>query len=182
MQVGVKCSAARIADDRVSGNLGDQRDQRAVVILKGGRCIKSCADEFANAREQRLQSGSAREIGFGPQEPAANFLIFRERAIGIFDHCRLIRMRRIFEQQHGARLCVTVPFDSYHYAIAHAGLAAHRSFQILGIDVHTRRSDDHIFPAAFEIEAAFRVGFPHISSAKPPIGCRYRLRLITLAI
>ena len=182
VQVGIERGIARIGGDGASGDLGDQRGQGAIAVFWGDCFVESCVDELANAREQRLQSRRAREVRIGPQKQAANLLIFRQGAIGVFEYGRLVRVRRVFEQQHRARLRVAVAFDADHHAIAHSRLATHRFFEIFGMDVHARGRNDHIFAAAFEIQAALRVGFAHVSGAKPSIGFHDGLRLIVLTV
>src|SRR5260370_11757493 len=73
----------------------------------------------------------------------------------------------VCQKEYCAGLGVATAFDGNDHAIAHAGLRAENSFQVLGKDVETGGSDDHVFLAAAETQIAFGIEFAQIARAQP---------------
>src|SRR5258708_39974474 len=71
------------------------------------------------------------------------------------------------DEQNGARVGISTAFEGDDNAIAHTALSAQRGFQILGINIQSRRRNDHILLAPTETQVAFRIQFAKIARAQP---------------
>src|SRR5882672_9575175 len=135
----------------------------------------------ANLSEFRFSRRSTREIGFGPQEPAAHPLILRERSIHASDNpsrvarllyissiVRRFYVRSFAQQQHAAWFGVSVALQPHDDAVLHFRLAPQCCFEVFRVDVHPRRRNDDVLFAALEIEISLGVECSQIARAEPP--------------
>ncbi len=114
------------------------------------RAALLCGHDFANLRQQRLLRRRPRKIRLGPHEPPPDALVFRERPVGLAHHALSLS---IFarQQKHRAGFVVPLILDSDHHAIAHTRLRPQSLLEILGINIHPRRSHDHVLLTPLEI-------------------------------
>src|SRR5882757_720962 len=167
--------------NRPAGNPRDQSGEgirrRSVFRYAALRFM----DHIANARKNRFLGGRSGEIRLWPKKRVPYFLILSQRPIGAFDYSGGVAVGAV-QQENGARLGVAVPFEADHDAITNAGLRSQGFFQILRVNIHAGRSDDDVFPAAFEIQAASLVGLRDVSRPEPSIGFSYRQCLPILLV
>src|SRR5580704_3233221 len=169
---------------RLNGTAGDSRDQSSDGI--GRRSALACAahrflHNIADAGKNRLLGRRSGEIRLRPKKRVPYFLIFSQRLIGALN-CQSKAAVGAAQQEYSARLGVAVPFEANHDAIANAGLRSQRFFQILGVNIHTGRSDDDIFSPALEIQVASLVLLRDISRSEPSVGFGYRQYLPILPV
>src|SRR5207245_11070099 len=79
---------------------------------------------------------------------------------------------RILHQESTARVGVADAFDGNDHAIAHAGLRAKSSFQVLGIDIESGGRNDDVFLAPAETQIALGVEFAQIARTQPALFIR----------
>src|SRR5712671_6382784 len=73
----------------------------------------------------------------------------------------------VFKNQHGARLSVSRAFHPEYNAISYRRSRAQSSFQVLGIDVKSFRSDDYVLLSALKVQIAGLIDGAQIAGAKP---------------
>src|SRR5437868_4416431 len=126
----------------------------------GGRghgmpCPYGNIQEFGGASsdfcEARFASGCAREVGFGPDEPVANFLIVGEGGVGGGDDGCILDLGWI-QEEDGAGFSVVVAIEGNDYRIADAALFFQGGFEVFGIDIQAGGRDDDIFFATAEFQ------------------------------
>src|SRR5207245_8042021 len=76
---------------------------------------------------------------------------------------------RILHQESTARVGVADAFDGNDHAIAHAGLRAKGSFQVLGINIESGWGNDDVFLAPAETQIALGVEFAQIARTQPAL-------------
>src|SRR5260370_23653120 len=174
-------SVVRAQLNRPAGNPRDQSGEgirrRSVFRYAALRFV----DHIANARKNRFVGRRSGEIRLWPKKRVPYFLILSQRPIGAFDYSGRVAVGAV-QQENGARLGVAVPFEADHDAITNAGLRSQGFFQILRVNIHAGRSDDDVFPAAFEIQAASLVGLRDVSRPEPSIRFSYRQCLRILLV
>ena len=140
-------------------------------------CCQSRLYDLLNRAGSRLLRGCARKIFLGPDKPVPHPLIFGQSFIRAFHH-RLRICFCISQNEHRARLRISISRQRDHDAIFDLGLAAQRSLQILGINVHSGGRHDHIFLASFEIQVALGVERADVAGSVPAfLGC-HRLQFL----
>ena len=75
----------------------------------------------------------------------------------------------VSKYDRGAGLCISITRQWDHNSILHFRLAAQGGFEIVGIDVHSCRSDDDIFLSALEIKIAIGIKFADVAGAIPSV-------------
>ena len=80
----------------------------------------------------------------------------------------------VTQNQHGAGLGISPALEADDHAIANFFLRAQSRFQILGINVHARGSDDHFFFAALEKKIALLIERAQVAGAVPASRSRPR--------
>src|SRR5207302_18179 len=94
---------------------------------------------------------SSRKILARPDKPAMNALVLGKTLICPLDNrCRI--RESLPHDQNCARFRIAVHGNRDHNAVLYFWLDLQRVLQVLGIDVHSRGSDDYIFLASFEKE------------------------------
>src|SRR5690348_16147613 len=122
-------------------------------------------DGLLNLAGLRFAGGSPRKILIRPNHPRPHALILGQGFIRPLHH--RLGFRTFAQDQHSAWLSVPTARHTNNGTVLHLRLAAQRGLEVFGVDVHSRRGDDHMFFAAFEIEIAFRVYFAKVTSAVP---------------
>src|SRR5207253_4614369 len=121
-----------------------------------------------NLTRFRFLRGRARKILVRPDKPMSYALILREQCVrSLHRGCSICPLGT--KNYHRTWLRVSSPLQSDHDAIAHFRLPVQCTLQIFGIHIHPRRSDNHIFLAALEIEVTRRVEFTNVAGAVPAL-------------
>ena len=147
-----------------------------------GRGVRDlCTHGLEDDSSARLLRCGAREIVARPNNPAANLLKLRQGLIRAADR-GFRHALGVAQDQNRAWLGVSPDRNPDHDAIPHLRLAAEHRLEILGVNLHAFRRDDHVFCPAFEIEVALSVQFAAVAGRKPTARVEHGPELAALPV
>src|SRR6185312_13777166 len=122
----------------------------------------------------------ARKIFIRPAHEAADFLEIGKGLVRARDDSS--GRCAIPQKQDRARLGISATRNTEDHAVAHLGLTTQGLLQIFRIYLETRRSDDYVLAASFEVKIALLVQSAKIAGAEPTFFSSNRLQLLTLPV
>src|SRR5687768_9797845 len=129
---------------------------------------------FEDVALAHLLRGGAREVVFGPDVPAADLLMPRERRVGALDGPGGVAAR-LAHDEDGERLRPARAFDADDRALPDFGLMAERRLDVFGVDVQSGGGDDNVLLAPLEKDVALGVHLAEVARAEPAALARQRL-------
>src|SRR5215469_13638497 len=166
--------------NRTPGDTRNQFGQGGGALCPVHRSHKHALGRCRDFRAPWFERRGAGEILVRPDHPAMNALVFGQSLIRRLDHAS--RFGSVFQNQRCHRFSIACQGKGNNDAIFDFRLLPERVLQIFGIDIHTCRSDDHIFLSAFKIQVSFPVEFADVTGVVPTFASGYRAQFSSAPI